>query len=93
LIIRINADWQCASDSMQWLLQRRRVVKGQDRWDNVSYHTSLDSAVWRLAQKRIWLMDGDYGPDALPVLCQAVDSLKREIIDAISLAGFDQWSR
>ncbi len=89
MIIRINQDWRIASDPLQWVVQKRRTVKEQERWDNVSYHTGLDNAVLRLAQRRIWLMDGDYGPDALPALCHALDSLKSEIIAAISLAGLD----
>ncbi len=89
MIIRINPDWRIASDPAQWIVQKRRTVKGHDRWENISYHADLDNAVLRLAQKRIWLMDGDYGPDALPVLCHALDNLKTDIIDAISLAGLD----
>lgn len=89
MIIRINPDWRIASDPLQWIVQKRRTVNGQDRWEGVSYHAGLDNAVLRLAQKRIWLMDGDYGPDALPALCHALDSLQSEIITAISLAGLD----
>ena len=89
MIIRINPDWRIASDPQQWIVQRRRTVKGQERWHNVSYHGTLNGAVQRLAQKRVWLMGGDYGPDGLLALCQALDSLKTEIIDAISVAGLD----
>ena len=89
MIIRINPEWRISSDPLQWIVQRRRNVKDRDRWDNVSYHGTLDNAVQRLAQQRIWLMGGDYGPDALTTLCQALTSLKSEIIDAISVAGLD----
>ncbi len=39
------------------------------------------------------MLEGLYGPDALPALCQALDSLKREIIEAVSLAGLDDATK
>lgn len=87
MIIRINPDWRIANDPLQWIVQRRRTVKGQDRWENVSYHGTLDNAVLWLARTRVRMLGGSYGPDALPVLCHALTSLKSEIIDAIALAG------
>ena len=89
MIIRINPDWRIASDPLQWIVQKRRTVKGQDRWENVSYHAGLGNAVLRLARTRVRMLEGTYGPDALPALCHALTSLKSEIIDAISLAGLD----
>lgn len=65
------------------------TVCGCGRCHVYPHHGTLDNAVWRMAQTRIWMMEGSYGPDALPALCHALDSLKAEIITAISLAGLD----
>ena len=84
MIIRINADWRIESDPLQWIVQKRRFVKGAERWTNVSYHLTLDSAVLSLASMRVRLIPGEYPPQALTSLCQALDSLECEITQALS---------
>lgn len=84
MIVHANPHWRITSDPEQWIVQKRRMVKGQPRWDNLSYHTTLDSAVVWLAHKRIRLMGGTYGPDTLPVLCQALDRLHADTVDLLA---------
>ena len=79
MIVQINPDWRLVSDPLQWKTQRRRFVKGAPKWDNISYHRTLDNAVLCLARRRIRLLGGEYGPEALIPLCQALDSLRTEI--------------
>ncbi len=31
MIITINDDWRLASDPLQWILQKRKLVKGEER--------------------------------------------------------------
>ena len=84
MIIRINRDWRIASDPLQWIVQRCRTVKGRDKWDCISFHRSLDSAVIWLAGRRIRTLPGSYGPEALPALYQALDRLEAEVSAALS---------
>ena len=84
MIVHINQDWQIASDPLQWIVQRRRTVKGRDKWDSISFHHTLDSAVIWLARRHIRMLPGSYGPQALPALCQVLDSLTAEIRSALS---------
>ncbi len=85
MIIRINQDWRIASDSLQWIAQKRRTVKGQEKWDSVCFHHSLDGAVINLARRHVRMLPGSYGPEALPLLCQALDRLEAEISASLSV--------
>jgi hypothetical protein len=58
MIIQINPDWRIANDPLQWVIQKRRTVRGTKRWGNVSYRHSLDGAVVRLAQTRVRVIRG-----------------------------------
>lgn len=84
MIIRINHDWQIASDPLQWIVQKRRTVKGQDKWDSIAFFCDLDRAVIHLARRHVRMLPGFYGPEALPELCQALDRLKAEILSALA---------
>ena len=92
MIICINPDWRIESDPLQWIVQKRRFVRGAERWTNVSYHTALDTAVIRLAQTQIHLIRGEYPPEALPMLCQALDNLKSDISVELGSIHCDQVS-
>jgi hypothetical protein len=83
VVVNINPNVRIVSDQHQWTVQRRRIVKGRDKWDSLSYHGTLDGAVWKLAQAQVRMLGGEYGPEALTPLCQALDSLRREIRDAL----------
>ncbi len=92
MIIRINRDWRIASDPLQWAVQKRRTVKGSDKWDTVAFFGSLDGAVLHLARRRVRMLPGSYGPEALPLLCQALDRLEAEIPAALSVVPRDHAS-
>ena len=86
MIININVDWRIVSDPLQWIVQHRRMVKGQNKWDNKAYFGDLGNAVVWLARRQIMPLPGEYGPDALPALCQALDRIEgeiREVLDGI----------
>ncbi len=87
MIIQINADWRVCSDPLQWIVQRRTVVKGEDKWNAKSFHHTLDHAVMWCAQRRIRAMGGEHPPETLNALCAALDSLRDDIRSALS--GFD----
>ncbi len=84
MIIRINRDWRIASDPLQWIVQKRRTVKGQDKWDAIAFFRRLDGAVLHLARRHVRMLPGSYGAEALPLLCQALDRLEAEVSAALS---------
>lgn len=42
MIITINADWRLASDPLQWSLQKRKLVKGEEQWRSLAFFRDLD---------------------------------------------------
>ena len=89
VIIWINSDWRVVGDPDQWIVLKRRIVTGRERWESRAYCKTLDYALLLLAQWRIRMMEGEYPAEALPTLCQALDSLKSEILKAIERAGLE----
>lgn len=93
MIVQINPDWRIESDPLQWIVQKRRFVQGAERWSNVGYHRTLDSAVVHLARRRVRMIGGEYPPEALPTLCHALDSLRDEIRQALDILATSQRSK
>ena len=85
MIINLNADWRLRSDPLQWILERRRILKkrntGQEYedWHVEGFYGTLDAAVVSCIERRLRFMDGEYPPDALEALHTALDSLRREV--------------
>ncbi len=52
MIIAINEDWRFASDPLQWMLQKRKPVKGETLWRSVAYFGNLDTAIIELVKPR-----------------------------------------
>lgn len=90
MIVRINRVWRIASDLLQWIVQKRRTVKGQDKWDSLAFFGDLDRAVIHLARRRVRMLPGSYGPEALPTLCQALDRIRHEICNGLEKLASDQ---
>lgn len=67
-------------------------MRDQDRWDNLSYHRSLENAVLRLAEIRVRSIEGEFPAESLIGFCQALDSLKREIKYAVANTNHDPLS-
>ena len=93
IVIQINSDWRIVSDPLQWIVQRRRTVKGKDKWDSRTFHSDLGNAVMRLASAHIRTFDAVVGPDALEVLCHFLDSLENKFLSAIGEAGIENAAR
>ena len=92
MIIQLNEDWRIASDPHQWLVQRRRAVNGQDKWESLTFHKSLDKACLSLAQRQLRDLGTDYRTEDLIGFCRAVDSLKDEILTALKGAALQPTS-
>ena len=57
IVIQINSDWRIVSDPLQWIVQRRRTVKGKVKWDSRTFHSDLGNAVMRLASAQVRTFD------------------------------------
>ena len=71
MIMRFNADWRVAPDPLNWTVQRRRIVKGEDRWAAVAFHRDLTGAVLSLMDKQIRSLPGEFTSEdliALPII-------------------------
>ena len=79
MIITINPDWRLASDPLQWVLQKRKLVKGEERWRALAFFGDLDRAICELARRRIRILPGVYGPEALQPLVTSLDQLRDDI--------------
>lgn len=95
MIILINSEYRIDSDEHQWIIQQlpRQMKDGRrnPRWRNIGYFKELDTALAWLAQRRIRLMPGTWeGVEALPVLCEALDSLRAETKAALASVPLDQ---
>ncbi len=84
MIITINEDWRFASDPLQWMLQKRKPVKGETLWRSVAYFGNLDTAIIELVKRRIRCMGGTYGPEALQPLVTSLDQLRDDILTALA---------
>lgn len=83
MIININPQWRIRSEPHNWILERMPERKeGHDRkkdvWKPVSYHGTVDSAVVACAKRRIEVLPGEYGAEALTPLCTALDAIVAE---------------
>ena len=85
MIITINADWRLASDSLQWVLQRRYQSKDEDQWQAKAFFGRLDAALQELVRRRIRCLPGAYpGSEALRPLSHALITIHEEITTALS---------
>ena len=82
--IPLNADWRITSDPHQWIVQKRRRIKGRDIWKSQTYHKSLAGACLSLAQRQLRDLGTDYRTEDLIGFCAAVDSLKDGILAALA---------
>ncbi len=85
MIITINDDWRLASDSLQWVLQRRYQSKGEDQWQAKAFFGRLDAALQELVRRRIRCLPGAYpGAEALRPLSHALITVHEEITAALA---------
>ena len=83
MIITVNADWRLASDQLQWTLQKRKLVKGEKQWQAKAFFGRLDAALHELVRRRIRILPGVYGPEALKPLVTSLDQLREDIRTAL----------
>lgn len=81
VIVNLNAHWRIRSDPLQWIVEQRvpGAKASRHQWKAKAFHKNLDGAVVWAAQRMIMALPGDYGPDALPPLCAALDAIVSEV--------------
>lgn len=77
MIITINDDWRLSSDPLQWILQKRNPGATEEKhvWRSLGFFGDLDNAVAACGRRRIRILPGFYGPEALTPLCAALDTI------------------
>ncbi len=83
MIITINPDWRLASDPLQWILQKHYRSKGEERWRALAFFGDLDLACVELSRRRIRILEGVYGPEALKLLSDALRNIRDDIHAAL----------
>lgn len=86
MIIQINRDWRLASDSLQWILQKRNpnATAEKNRWRAVGFFGRLDGALVELCRRRIRCLPGTYpGSEALRPLSDALLRIEQDIRAAL----------
>ncbi len=84
MIIAINPDWRLASDALQWILQKRKLVKGEEQWRSLAFFGDLDRAVCELSRRRILILPGTYRPEVLKPLSDALRNIRDDIRTALA---------
>jgi hypothetical protein len=89
MLIRVNDNWRISTDEVQWILQRRRKAKkdtSAERWDSVGYFGSLALLFDIMTRRRIFAIDGEYPPEALELLANALTEIRLDVQRALSRA-------
>jgi hypothetical protein len=75
----IDDRYRIDSDEYQWRVSRSRVVKGELKWEPISFHPSLESAVQAYADRCLRLSEAEGVAEAkaevdrlVSRLCQAL---------------------
>ena len=65
MIIQIDEQYRVTTDPYQWIIQKRRFRKGEEDWECLTYHPSLDSAIQGLRDHLVRDSDAQTVADAL----------------------------
>ena len=65
MIIQIDEQYRVTTDPYQWIIQKRRSRKGEEDWECLTYHPSLDSAIQGLREHLVRDSDAQTVADAL----------------------------
>jgi len=65
LKIDINTDYRITSDSHQWIVQKRRIRKGNQDWESVAFLASLPTALEWLRERLVREGEAETLTDAL----------------------------
>ncbi len=87
MIINVNPDWRIRTDDLQYILERKTTPKeegGTGGWKNVGYFGGLAALFEVMIQRRIFSIDGEFPPEALDPLTQALADIRADVRNALS---------
>lgn len=93
MIIKVGRDWRIRSDRLQWIVEKRLpgAKATRHQWKAQAFHKSLDNAVVWCGKRQVMDLPGEFGGDALPPLCAALDAIVAEVkgaLDSKSIVGY-----
>ena len=67
MFIQIDDKYALASDSSQWMIQRKKkpTITSQGEWESFTYHHTFKNAIESLARRKIRLSDAQNLEDAI----------------------------
>ena len=65
MIIQIDEQYRVTTDPYQWIIQKRRFRKGEEDWECLTYHPSLDSVIQGLREHLVRDSDAQTVAEAL----------------------------
>lgn len=65
MVIPVRDDLRVHGGSMAWEIQRRRVVKGETRWESFKWFSKLGQALEWAGQEQIRLSEGNSLADTI----------------------------
>ena len=89
MIININNEWRIRTEPLNWIIEKRVWNKDKEKWGKWSaqaYPTSLASALYWLMDHQVKELPGEYGPEALKHLTDALAEIK-DIISQVDDAA------
>ena len=80
--------WALGHDSLQWIVEQRipGAKAARHKWKARAFCGTLDHAVVWAGRRRVMELPGEYGLDALPPLCAALDAIVNEVRAALAQA-------
>ena len=88
MLIQINDQFRIKSDSMQWMIQRRRTRNGKPSWESKLFFPTLQGAINELGELMVRESQVQTLADALvtvenvtTVLCQALTTRLEAVSD------------
>ena len=77
--IDINNDYRITSDSHQWIVQKRRIRKGNQDWESVAFLASLPTALEWLRERLVREGEAETLTDALGEIETVTTTLSRAL--------------
>ena len=76
MLVLTHKNFRIAADPHQWIIQRRRLEGGRQRWDSNCFHKSLSGAVFGLARLKVCDFER-VTPEDLETLCDHLDNFEK----------------
>ena len=81
--VQLDKNWRITSDEYQWIVQKhhnygpKAAAEGREPWKNVSFHSTLDSAIKSLTARLVRLSDAV----GIGEVLEAVHQIQKKVED------------